>query len=94
MRRYEGMFILKPDMATEDHEKTVKSIEEAISKNGGKVEKCEKWARRRLAYSIKKYAEGEYYLCDFTVEPKAITPLNMAYGLNENILRTMIIVKE
>ena len=93
MKKYEGMFIIKPDMNKDDLEKTVSSIEETITKNGGKVENGQKWARRRLAYSIKKYMEGEYYLCEFEAEPKIISGLEASYKLNDNILRTLITVK-
>jgi small subunit ribosomal protein S6 len=94
MRNYEGMFIVKPDMSKEDLEKTVGSIEEVIAKHGGKVGSCQKWARRRLAYTIKKHTEGEYYLCEFEAEPRGITAMENSYRLNENILRTLITVKE
>lgn len=94
MRRYEGMFIIKPDMGKEEHEKTASSIGDTVTKNGGKVLNLQKWARRQLAYSIKKYVEGEYYLCSFEAEPGRIADMKDVYRLNENILRTLIIVKE
>lgn len=94
MKRYEGMFILKPDMNKDELKKTEGSIEEAITKNGGKIENCQPWARRRLAYSIKKYNEGEYYLCNFEAEPNIISTLKASYRLNDNILRALIIAKE
>lgn len=94
MKKYEGMLIIKPDMTEEDLTRTVSFIEETISKNGGNVAKCEKWAKRRLAYSVKRYVEGEYYLCEFDAEPKSIRPIEGAYRLNDNILRTLITVKK
>ncbi|MEE8359520.1 MAG: 30S ribosomal protein S6 [Candidatus Omnitrophota bacterium] len=94
MRRYEGMFIIKPDMTKEDLEKTVDAIGGTIEKNGGKVSATQKWASRQLAYIVKKYREGEYYLFEFEAEPKKITTMSDAYKLNENILRAMITAKE
>jgi len=94
MRRYEGMFIIKPDMNDEDRDKTVASIRDAILKNGGNVTDAGKWATRQLAYPVKKYREGEYHLFQFEAEPKSIPVLEGAYRLNDNILRTLIIVKE
>ncbi len=94
MKKYEGMFIIKPGMADEDAKKAVDSIGETITKNGGKIERCEKWASRRLAYPIKKFYEGEYHLCVFEAEPKSITSLKGTYRLNEDILRVLITVKE
>ena len=94
MREYEGMFIIKPDMNKDELDKTVSSIENSITKNGGRVKTYQKWARRKLAYSIKRYKEGEYYLCEFEAEPKSIMTLDGGYRLNENILRSLITVKE
>jgi len=94
MKKYEAMFIVKPDMGKEDLKKTEDSIEETITKNKGRVEKCEKWGRRRLAYSIKRYLEGEYYLCKFETEPDSISIITSSYKLNENILRVLITARE
>lgn len=93
MKRYEGMFIIKPDMSEDDVKKTVTSIEEAIQKEKGKIEKCDKWARRKLAYPIRKYTEGDYYLCIFEAEPVSISVIESTYRLNENILRALITVE-
>ncbi|MFH1752832.1 MAG: 30S ribosomal protein S6 [Candidatus Omnitrophota bacterium] len=94
MRKYEGMFIAKPDMSKEDLENTVNSMASTIEKNGGKVLSTQKWATRQLAYTIKKYKEGEYYLLVFEAEPNKVLSMENAYKLNENLLRTMITVKE
>ena len=94
MKKYEGMFIVKPDMNKEDLQKIESSIEDVIKKNGGNIENFQKWARRRLAYEIKKYVEGEYYLCNFEAEPREIVKIESLYRLNDNILRTLITVKE
>jgi small subunit ribosomal protein S6 len=94
VKRYEGMFIVKPDMSKDDLDKAVSSIQDVIAKNGGKVDNCQKWARRQLAYGIKKHREGEYYLVDFQAEPKSVITMESAYRLNESILRTLITVKE
>ena len=94
MKKYEGMFIIKPDLGEKDLEKAVDSIEKTVLKHDGKVINCKKWARRALAYPIKKYNDGEYYLCEFETEPKSISLMKNAYSLNEDILRDLIIVKE
>ncbi len=94
MKKYEGMFIVKPDMEKEVLEKTLGSIEETITKNGGRAENCQHWARRRLAYPIKKFMEGEYYICNFESEPRSISTLEASCKLNDNILRILITAKE
>ncbi|MBL7068891.1 MAG: 30S ribosomal protein S6 [Candidatus Omnitrophica bacterium] len=94
MKKYEAMFIVKPDMGKDELKKTEDSIGETITKNKGKVEKCEQWGRRRLAYPIKRYMDGEYYLYEFEIEPGSISSITSSYKLNENILRVLVIARE
>lgn len=65
MRIYEELFIVRPDVADEDVDPFVQSLEELITSNGGTIEKTEKWGKRKLAYEVKGYAEGVYILIVF-----------------------------
>ena len=94
MRKYEGMFIIKPDISQSDQDKAIDSIKKSIAKAGGKTSLSENWGKRRLAYAIKKYSEGVYYRFEFEIEPKSISDLKRDYKLNEDIIRELIIVKE
>ena len=90
MRQYELMVILDP--ATE--ERTVgTSLEKylkVITTDGGSVDNVDIWGRRRLAYEIKKNAEGIYVVVNFTSEPATAKELDRQLGLNESILRTKL----
>ncbi len=50
--------------------------------------------RRRLAYDIKKKAEGIYAVVDFTAEPATAKELDRQLGLNEVVLRTKVLRRE
>lgn len=66
MRKYEMMFIVRPDTSEEDLDKLVTQMEGVVSGAGGKIEKAEKMGRRRLAYRVQGFREGHYVL--FTLE--------------------------
>lgn len=66
MRKYEVMFIVRPDLSEEDLDKVVAQMESAVTGTGGKIEKVEKMGRRRLAYRVARCREGLYVL--FTLE--------------------------
>jgi small subunit ribosomal protein S6 len=66
MRKYELMFIVRPDTTEEDLAKLVAQMEGVVTGAGGKVEKAEKMGRRRLAYRVSGFREGHYVL--FTLE--------------------------
>jgi len=64
-RTYEVMFIVRPDMVDEEVDKLVSTLESGVSAGGGVVKIVERMGRRRLAYNVRKFHEGNYVL--FTV---------------------------
>jgi small subunit ribosomal protein S6 len=65
-RTYELMFIARPDMAEEDLDKLISTLESAVTATGGAVKNVEKMGKRRLAYIVQRFREGIYVL--LTVE--------------------------
>lgn len=90
MEHYEGMFVLKPDLDKDRLDKVLSQIQEIIEKNKGSQDEIKEWGKQRLAYSIKKYKEGVYYLINFHLDPDTISKIRKSFGLNESILRLLI----
>jgi len=90
MKLYEGLFIVRPDLAPDTQKAVFTQIEEPITKQGGTIETAQELGRRTLAYTVKKKKEGVYYLVRFHLDPKSITPLRKGYRLNESILSLLI----
>jgi len=65
-RTYELMFIVRPDMAEEDQDKLISTLETAVTSSGGAVKSVEKMGKRRLAYTVRRFHDGLYVL--LTVE--------------------------
>ncbi len=65
-RTYELMFIVRPDMAEEDLDKLVSTLESQVTTSGGTVKNIERMGKRRLAYTVRRFADGIYML--LTVE--------------------------
>jgi small subunit ribosomal protein S6 len=65
-RTYELMFIVRPDMAEEDLDKLIATLEAAVPASGGTVKSVDKMGKRRLAYAVRKFHDGMYVL--MTVE--------------------------
>jgi len=61
-RKYEVMFILRPDTTDEDVDRLLKTLEENMTAEGGKVTSFERMGKRRLAYTVAKFQEGIYIL--------------------------------
>lgn len=98
MNKYEAMFVIKPDLKDEEKSAAMKGIKEQVVKQEGRILQDQVWAeRRKLAYEIfgsagqGRFKEGMYYLLHFESGPGAIDVLKNSYGLNENILRFLIL---
>lgn len=92
-RHYEVMVILDPTLDERTVAPTLDTFLNVIRTSGGSVEKVDVWGRRRLAYEIKKHAEGIYALLDVNSEPDAVKELDRQLSLQENILRTKVVRK-
>ena len=62
MRNYEIMFIVNPNTAEDEIDKTNSQVEGVITAGGGTIEKIEKMGKRKLAYPVSKFRDGYYVL--------------------------------
>lgn len=91
MRNYEIMFIVRPTLGEDDVKKIVKTFKDIITKNEGKVTKEENMGQRELAYEIKDFKSGYYYV--FEVEAKsdkAVKEFDRLALINNDIVRHLI----
>lgn len=94
MRHYETMFIIKPTLVEEEIKAKIDFFKEVITKNGGSIETCLDMGMRNLAYQIKKNHRGYYFVIYFKAEPSLIAELERLYGINEEVLRFIVIKYE
>ena len=90
MRAYEVMVILDPSLEERTIEPSLDKYLNVIRKDGGSVDKVDVWGRRRLAYEIRKNAEGIYAVVTLNAEPATVKEFDRQLGLNESILRTKV----
>ena len=62
MRKYEIIFVVRPDVTEEDIGKLITQMEGVVTTAGGVIDKVEKMGRRRLAYRVARQREGFYIL--------------------------------
>lgn len=90
VREYEVMVILDPSLEERTVQPSLDKYLNVIRKDGGSVENVDVWGRRRLAYEIKKNAEGIYAVIQLTAEPDTVKEFDRQLGLNESVLRTKV----
>jgi len=90
MQKYEAMAIVKPDISDSDVQKLADRFKGVIEEKGGTVEKAAKWDKRKLAYEIKGYKEGNYVLLNFESAGSVPQELNRLMRINDDIIRHRI----
>jgi small subunit ribosomal protein S6 len=59
-RQYDLIFICRPDTPEADVDKVIATVEHTATDKGAKIEKTEKWGRKRMAYRVQRLREGFY----------------------------------
>jgi len=91
MKNYEIMFIVRPTLQEEDIKVVVKNFEKTLKDNGANVTDINEMGQRELAYEIKKFKSGYYYL--YTVEAdddKAIKEFDRLALISSDVIRHLI----
>ena len=94
MRNYEGVIILNPDLAGDAAKSAVATVQELVTKNGGKVDGLQEWGKRRLAYKIDKKQEGNYLVVNFQMDSLQAKKLEQSFRLNDQIMRYLLVNKD
>ena len=94
MNKYEGIVILRGDLNEKELEGEYSKVEDTIKKHEGKIEKSERWGKKKLTFGINKCRDGFFLYLTFEAMPKSIKPLKELLNLNNSILRTQILRRE
>jgi small subunit ribosomal protein S6 len=63
-RQYDLIFICRPDTLEADIDKIISTVEHAATEKGARIEKTDKWGRKRMAYRVSRLREGFYVYMD------------------------------
>jgi small subunit ribosomal protein S6 len=61
-RVYEILFIADPNLGEAEVDALTAQVQGFVEKEGGRIQKVEKWGKKRLAYLVGKHREGSYVL--------------------------------
>lgn len=90
-RTYELMFIVRPDMAEEDLDKLISTLETAVSSTGGTVKSVERMGKRRLAYTVRRFHDGVYVLLTAEGSGGLIHELERRLRVTEPVLKFLTV---
>ena len=90
-RFYEVMFIIRPDVAEEDVDKLVSNFENTITTGGGSIRSIEKMGRRKLAYTVRKFNDGNYVLLTIDADGKLVAELERRLRVTEPVIKYLTV---
>ncbi|KQO10620.1 small subunit ribosomal protein S6 [Paenibacillus algorifonticola] len=90
MRKYEVMYIVRPDVEQEALQAVVEKFNGIIS-NGGEVTKQDVSGKRRLAYEINKIREGYYVLVHFNGTTEVVNELDRILKITDEVIRFLVV---
>jgi small subunit ribosomal protein S6 len=93
VRTYEILMILPAESDEQVVSGVVERISQPVSAAGGKVERIDRWGRKRLAYEIARQQEGYYLLVDVTAAPESLKEIDRVLSLADEVLRFKAVVK-
>ncbi len=93
MRKYETIFVLKPDLE-EDAKNAMIEKFTGIINSDGEVTNIDEWGKRKLAYEIDKIREGYYVLVDFVANADLPAELERNYKIADNVMRYIVVNKD
>ncbi len=91
MNKYEIMFIVKPDLEESAIKKEADKLKKALTEHKAKIIDEKAMGQRELAYEIKKYKNGYYFLFTLEALSNAIDEFDRLARIDENLLRHLII---
>ena len=86
-RTYEVMFIVRPDILDEDLDKLIAGLEANITQGGGSIKAVEKLGRRKLAYTVKKFNDGNYVLLTINADGSLVGEIERRLRVSEPVIK-------
>jgi small subunit ribosomal protein S6 len=89
-RRYEIMFIVRPDVEEAELDKLIEGFKKNVTDGGGEIlskPEEEKWGRRRLAYTVRKFNDGFYVLLIVGVQGSLIAEIERRLRVSEQVIK-------
>ena len=92
MRKYEIMFIVKPDLEEKAIKDTVKKLEKTLTDNKAVITLSKELGQKEFAYEIKGFKSGFYYLYNIdSNNDAAVKEFDRIASIDENIVRHLVL---
>ena len=91
MAAYDLVYIISPEVSDEELPKVIDKMSQSVNKAGGNVVETTQWGRKRMAYPIRKFAEGNYVFSRIELESAKVKEIEANLRLSDEVLRHLVI---
>ncbi|WP_456277206.1 30S ribosomal protein S6 [Bacillus sp. AK128] len=94
MRKYEVMYIIRPNIEEEAQKALVERFNGILTDNGAELTNVKQWGKRRLAYEINDFRDGHYMLVNVNAPATAVQEFDRLAKISEDIIRHIVVSLE
>ncbi|OGR01135.1 MAG: 30S ribosomal protein S6 [Deltaproteobacteria bacterium RIFOXYD12_FULL_50_9] len=91
MRRYETIFIIKPNIDADGITAITDRVSGIIKDFDGTLVTVDKWGLKKLAYNIGKESQGMYIYVEYGSKPAAVVEIERILKIDDRILKFMTV---
>ncbi|MBR3655387.1 MAG: 30S ribosomal protein S6 [Elusimicrobia bacterium] len=91
---YECTFICSPELDSAKVEEMTAKVSKIIETAGGTIKNLQQLGKKKLAYNIKKFREGNYVYVDFESNGSVVLSLENFFKVNDDVIRFLTVKVE
>ncbi len=91
MREYETVYVLKPELTNDLTQGLQEKLADIIQKQEGKVLSQADWGKRKLAYRLQKFRQGQYFYLQFLDKGSAVSEIERILKYDDKVLRFLTV---
>jgi len=94
MSKFESTFICSPEVPAEKIEELIEKAKKTVETAGGNVVITQQLGRKRLAYPIAKFREGNYVYLELSGPGQMVPILENLFKVNDAVIRYLTVKVE
>jgi small subunit ribosomal protein S6 len=91
VREYETTFIVQPEISAEGAQALLGRLDDVLEKQGAIRLLLDDLGKRKLAYDIRKFQKGHYYVLSYLDDGKVVPDLERILRLEDSVLRFLTV---
>jgi len=91
---YESTFICSPELSSEKVEELTSKVTKLVETSKGTVKTVQQLGKKRLAYPISKFREGNYVYMELAGEGDMVSAVENFFKFNDSVIRFLTVKVE